>query len=49
MQAPALKENFDTPETSIFDELVEREQFQVRFPENTLANRSVLSIDSNQL
>jgi hypothetical protein len=32
MQAPALKENFDTPETSIFDELVEREQFQVRFP-----------------
>jgi hypothetical protein len=32
MQAPALKENFDTPETSIFDELVRREQFQVGFP-----------------
>jgi len=32
MQAPALKENFDTPEISIFDELVRGEQFQVRFP-----------------
>jgi hypothetical protein len=30
--APALKENFDTPETSIFDELVRREKFQVGFP-----------------
>jgi hypothetical protein len=33
MQVPALKENFDTLETSILDvELVRREQFQVGFP-----------------
>jgi hypothetical protein len=40
MQAPALKENFDTLETSILDiELVRREQFQVGFPAKQLGKQ----------